>query len=890
MKNNNTKIVGKLSKRSLKHNQMRNVIAIAAIALTSLLFTALFSLGSGLVQLSQEETMRQIGSRAHGGFKAVTQAEYEKLIDNPLIRDSGYNIFIGSGKNEQLKKRQTEIRYVQPANLKFGFAKIKEGKLPEQENEAVIDTIVLDMLQVPHEVGQKVMLEFNFLGKEYQKEFVLSGWYEGDPVGGASTIYIAEQFMEKIKNGWTDEGIREYLKENTANKNGDAGLYQVNIMFKNSMNIEKNIKQVVAESGLLLGDEHIAVNWAYMSQELNNLDAVSVILLIVVFLVMMLTGFLIIYNIFKISILSDIRFYGLLKTIGTTKKQIKTLVKKQAVFLSVIGIPIGLLLGFIVGKMLLPITFNITNGNSHSGFSLQAKLWVFLFGAFFSLVTVIISCRQPSKIAGSVSPIEALKYAEESVSEKKTRKVQKDPIIRKNKRKTNGAKIYKMAFTNLSRNKKKTTIVILSMSLSVILLTEIVTLVKSFSLDAYLESKINGDFMISTTDFLYQRNGVMDFLLPEDYYEAVRGQDGVLQADSLYHCKGKMTHPLSKSGHEQFVKLYAENKLDIREHNKEQIENTRNNNAPIFESRFAYDERLLEKLEVLEGKLDLKKFESGNYILVSSLKAEGNGAESYYKPGDKVTLNFAGPQPEYKEIKDAKGNIIDYQIIIDKQKEYEVMAVVKPPYSMTERRFGLNELVTIMPTAELLKMDSRAERFAASFLVEDNKEAAVQQFLETYTTKIDPNTAFESKEAIRVEFTAMMNAIQLIGGALAFVIAIVGILNFINTMLTSVITRKREFAMLQSIGLTNAQLKKLLLYEGIYYVAFTAILSFTLGSLLSVTAVNAFNNIVLYFNYRFTLLPFLGTIPVFLVIAFIVPLIAYGFVSKHSIVERLREE
>ena len=218
------------------------------------------------------------------------------------------------------------------------------------------------------------------------------------------------------------------------------------------------------------------------------------------------------------------------------------------------------------------------------------------------------------------------------------------------------------------------------------------------------------------------------------------------------------------------------------------------------------------------------------------------------------------------------------------------MAVAEIPYSMTEKRFAINGLTTILPKDELLEQDGLAEPFAASFKVEDDKEAAFAQFLENYTRQVDPNMAYQTKEGLRGEFITMIKTVSLIGGALAFVVAIVGVLNFINTMLTSVITRKREFAMLQSIGLTDSQLKSLLLYEGIYYLVFTAISSIVVGSVLSLTVVRAFNDIAAWFNYQYTILPFVVTIPVFLFIAFGVPAIAYRYLKRYSIVERLRQE
>jgi len=871
VKNNNQKVIRHLSNKSLKNNKMRNIFAITAIALTALLFTALFSLSMGMIQLTEEQSMRQIGTWAHAGLKDVTVEEYEKLTSHPLVKDSSYDIIIGIAQNEQLIKRQTEIRYTEPKNLKFGFMELKKGKLPEKENEIVVDTIVMDMLGVPHEIGAEVSLKFNFMGKDYDETFTVSGWYEGDSVIGASQVYLSKAFLNQIMKNYTESDLVTAKKTNSLG----VGLIQADIIFKNSKHIEENLIQVIEESGYTKKEIDYGINWGYLSERSQDIDGTTLIIIIVVFIVMLLTGYLIIYNIFQISIISDIRFYGLLKTIGATKKQIQRLVKRQAVILSCIGIPIGLILGYLVGNLMLPLFLQEADGLNSTNFHVKPNPYIFLFGTLFSLITVFISCRKPGKIAGSVSPIEATKYADSKEVKKKSKKTK------------NGARLNKMALSNMARNKKKTMVVVLSMSLSVILLTEVVTLTKSFSIDQYLESMLTGDFMISSAS-LTNYSSTADLTLAEDFYNAVNSQEGIESSSRLYHNKGYLNHTLSESGQKQFQEFYDNDLLDIRDgagSNIIDVQNTLIKNAPIAEQRFAYDDPLLKKLKVLEGKIDFEKFNTGNYILVGTMT---ESKDACYSPGDMVELQFKGPDSELVKIKDEDGNITDLQWVNNTKKTYEVMAVVDIPIGMTEHRFEMNGLTTILPVEELLENDNDAECFADSLLIEDDKEVAFQSFLENYTTQVDPNTDFESKEGLRDEFESMIKTIGLVGGALSMVIAIIGILNFINTMLTSVITRKREFAMMQSIGLTNDQLKRMLLYEGLYYVCFTALISFIIGSILSVSVIRAFNNIASFFEYHFTIVPFVGVLPVFLVLAFIVPSIAYHNTKKQSIVERLR--
>ena len=191
----------------------------------------------------------------------------------------------------------------------------------------------------------------------------------------------------------------------------------------------------------------------------------------------------------------DIRHYGLLKTIGTTGKQIKKIVRIQSLLLSIIGIPTGLLLGYGTGVLLAPVIIKtVSNNNSVYYSSASANPVIFIGAALFSVITVLISCRKPSKMAGKVSPIEALRYTE-SDSLSKKRKVKK--VSKK------GISIFSMAFANMGRNRKKTFVTVLSMSLSIVLFTLTVILSNGFSMEKYLSNMISTDFIEED----YIRNG-----------------------------------------------------------------------------------------------------------------------------------------------------------------------------------------------------------------------------------------------------------------------------------------------------------------------------------------------------------------------------------------------
>lgn len=128
-----------------------------------------------------------------------------------------------------------------------------------------------------------------------------------------------------------------------------------------------------------------------------------------------------------------------------------------------------------------------------------------------------------------------------------------------------------------------------------------------------------------------------------------------------------------------------------------------------------------------------------------------------------------------------------------------------------------------------------------------------------------------------------------IGGALSIIIGLIGVVNFVNSVLTSIITRRKEFAMLQSIGMTGKQLKKMLAFEGLYYAAGTVVASAIFGTLVSLIIVRAISNSIWFFTYQFVIWPMLVVYPFLIVLTIIIPAILYKQIAKTSIIERLHQ-
>lgn len=879
MKNNNGAVIRRLSRRCMRKNRMRNVFALIAIALSGILFTAAFSLVGGAMQMAQENTMREVGGTFHAGIKAATMEQYEKTAADPLVKKSSFTIFIGIADN--ILDRQAEIRYTpEESTLPDLFITLEEGHLPREEREILVDTFTLEELGLPCALGEKVPLTFSFMGETVEEEFTLSGWYEGDHVAHASELFVSESYWLKLKGSLTDEDFVKWGE--THPEDEGTGLTAGNFFFDNASGLEEKIRTVIQNAGYEPGTElSYGVNWAYMSSRMESVDPFTFLILASAVLVILLTGYLIIYNIFQISVISDIRFYGLLKTIGTTKGQIRCLVRRQAVRLSLIGIPVGLLIGYGVGKLALPFALSISD---YQGMEIALRFdpWILVWGGGFTAFTVFLSSRKPGKIAGNVSPIEALRYTEADGKRKKGRG-------RKKKKHAARFSAVSMAWASLGRNRRTTAVVIAAISFSIILLAVIMTAVGSFQIDQFMEQRIAGDFLIGNRNVTStsHRSGDIDM---EPEYLALADRQAGIQSRTEMWVRFQSFLQINDQAAEQLRKLDEEGKLNRSPYAVDVLEERLAGERSFNGFFYGYSDALLSNLKVLEGTLDVERFQTGNYVLLGQFLGDGHlpSGDHVYHPGDRVTVEYYTEDSTFREVRDESGATVDMIYENLGEKEYEVMAVVEIPDSMNLRRYSANSCDVVLPLAELEPEDANVHRFAVSYQVEEEAQEAFEAAVKAYTDE-HTTMGYTTKESLRREFANMVTVIATIGISLAAVIALIGILNFVNAMITGILSRRREFAMLQSIGMTSTQLVKTLICEGISYIALSGVIGFLAGSLLSFLVLRALNNVLLFFEYHFQILPFVIMMPVFLVTAVLAPVAAYRNVRKKSIVELLRE-
>lgn len=374
----------------------------------------------------------------------------------------------------------------------------------------------------------------------------------------------------------------------------------------------------------------------------------------------------------------------------------------------------------------------------------------------------------------------------------------------------------------------------------------------------YVEKFVNKDFIISTADYFNFKFGNSDSKndLSTSFIEAVKQNPAFDEGGELY---------TTKILEEAFS---VENGVTSN-YNKDAEGN------PLVQL-YGADDFLLNSMEVIEGTIDWEALKSGNYVLYA-LTADDNGNiidDPNIHVGDILHFNHV-------QMDGLSSNI-------DNSFDCKVMAkVLINENTDTIRSTGFEKFY--MPTDVFLPLCEQPHLVSFPFNVVAGMEADMEKFLSSYVENIESSMNYDSKQTYINSFNDLTSLIITIGGALSIIIGLIGITNFVNSVLTSIITRRKELAMLQSIGMTGKQLKKMLSFEGLYYAAGTVVASIVFGSLVSVIIVRAISNSIWFFTYKFVIFPMFVIYPFLIALTVIIPAIIYQKIAKTSIIERLHQ-
>ncbi|MDU6783695.1 MAG: ABC transporter permease, partial [Peptoniphilus harei] len=491
MKVKNKAYIRRLSKSILNANKSRRNILLLAIALTSILFTSLFSVALGLGKSMETQTMKTVGTISHGSFKDICDEDVEILTHDKDIKDFSIREKVGILDDEKV---MAELSYMDKIGFEWSLIEKVKGKFPEKENQVFIDTATAKKLGYKGEIGEEIEVPFKiekpYTGEIIEKKsdkFIISGTFQNpiDSNVGVGQIYLSKAYVDKLS-----------LPEN----NND-----VEVMLKNSFMIrdklikiaERNGYKVVDEPGNLSDKEiRIGVNFAYIFSGDSSFDFKTFLPFLAFLILVIVAGYLIINNIFKISVNEDIKLLGLLKTIGMTKPQIKKLVHLESLAVALPAIIVGDIVGISIGKVILNKIFANNEMLTDVKLSLMVIILIILFSTAFTLLTVFLSVMRPARYAAKVSPIDASRYNETTI---------------KKKYKSEDISLGKLARRQVFSNKFRFISIILSMSLSAVILNSVLTYTGNIDLEKGISDVIVTDYNIASPKyFRYMYSGSED--------------------------------------------------------------------------------------------------------------------------------------------------------------------------------------------------------------------------------------------------------------------------------------------------------------------------------------------------------------------------------------------
>ena len=884
MKVSNRGCIRRLSLRTLLASRTRNIVAVLAIALTAVLFTSLFTIALSINEGIQQNNFRQAGGWSHGTFKYLTEEQFEELKDDPLIASWGLRRFLGMPTEVPFNKSHVEIGYSDANNAHWMYCDPVEGRLPQEgTNEAATDTHVRELLGVEPEIGAPFTVTFSVDGHTTTQTFTLCGWWEYDEAIVANHILVPESRVDAVLQevGVTPPG-----------SDGMTGEWNLDVMLRHgARSIAADLEEILENHGYQSetpGENYISigVNWGYTGAQLSDrLDPSVAAIIVGVLGLILLTGYLIIYNVFQISVAGDIRFYGLLKTIGTTPRQLRRIIRTQALLLSLVGIPIGLLLGWLLGGVLTPVITARLNGVTTV---VSVSPLLFAGAAIFALGTVLISWRRPGRLAGKVSPVEAVRYTEGKAPN------------RKGKKRGKGVSLMSMAWANLGRSRGKTFLTVLSLTLAVVLLTLTVTFTVGFDMDKYVSNFTASDFILADAG-QFQTGGDAfndEMGVPEEVIDTVNAQGDIAWSGRIYGKTGPALEFVTK---EYYRAMWG--RWNPQEVVDSMVASKDRNEDGLLADRvqlYGMEPFVLSHLTVLKGDLSKLNDPDGNYIAaVYSDDDYGNPAmDSHWaRLGDTVTIRYVEEteyyNPDTGEVYGPWENVPEGASYVDRaikyrDVDYTVAALVMVPYAFSYRYYGADEF--IMGAETFLRDTGTDSVMYYAFDTTEEANAPMESFLADYTGTQNPQFDYESKASYAGEFESFRSMFLLLGGALSFIVGLVGVLNFFNAILTGITARRRELAVLQSIGMTARQLRTMLALEGLFYTVGAALLALALIVVTAPFVGPALNGMIWFFTYRFTVWPIAVVLPLFGALGILIPVLSCRAAQRYSVVERLRQE
>lgn len=873
-------LMKKLTLKNLKLNRKRTIVTIVGIILATALLSALVTLVSSF-QYSMIEYQKQKDGDFHVKFSNVKMSELSEFKNNRNIESTFETMGMGFAKLDGCKNEDKPYAYVMAtdeAGFERGCFNLIEGRMAKNEDEIVIPRHLRTNGRIDIKVGDEITLD---IGKRYDSSTESVIWeniaYEHEAETLTDTVtkqYKVVGIMERpgygmedysaagytfvtysdelaaIDNGTKSEASEadttltvysRYTQKALRNKDAvTADIIGVDEkLFEKANN--SSVEMSAEESDRFLKEMENAKYDIYMNGYLINYECVFPIdgsfkalftVAAVVALIIILTSVYCIKNSFNISITEKIRQYGMLASVGATRRQIKSSVKTEAAMLGVVGIPVGTMSGILASLILVKVVNALSAGWLNVALSFHTSLSALILAVILSIATIYFSATGSARRAAKVTPLEAIRNTKEIKI--KSAKLKTPAII---------GRIWGIggvvSYKNIKRNKKKyrttvTSIVICSVTFIVI--SYFMSMAFSMVGMSYASTDYNIGINMSCkknldieklSELLSGIEGAKDYLVGAGYYFDVDKPEYTKEYGE--YC-GQLYDDSEDVSQEFFITVLNDKSYD-KYASDAGIKNA--DTGAILVNKGTFDVYNEKSSKYVKEEMELYKYKAGDtircgYNVYDDASSDDNAAEGDTESSTEDNSGYV----DEETINNGVRKTVDVTIagVTDK------VPIGYKGYSNTLLFMNQKGFESLWGDGKNGNEIKPGYASYSAYVVAENAD----EYQDTFEKETEGNTEYSQisfyvsnlDKQMRDE-KSLFTLLGVFAYGLIVVIALIGITNIINTLSTGMELRSREFATLRSIGMTDKQFAGMVRLESVFISVKALVIGVPLGILIS---------------------------------------------------------
>lgn len=844
-------ILNRLTIKNLRLNKKRTIVTIIGIILSTALMVGIGLLFSSFQDLMIRDTI---------GYSGKYEAKYNdvNLIKLNDIKNKNFTYFyekpIGFSKIESSNEYKPYM-YITSVNREyFDELKLIEGDIPKNENEIVISNHVITNGGLDYKVGDIVTFTYGSRNIDGNITLANNELVDGEFLtnGGTHTYKIVGIVDRSNFESYSASGYTAF----TVDVNSDNGNVNLYVMFNKNKNIIKQSEELAKELNYNGDINYNSTLLAlYGESTYGNVMSSMGGMMIIMLSLVSIGCIIVIYNSFAISVMERKKEFGLLSSIGATKKQIKKSVFYEALVVGVIGIILGILGAYIgIGTVILIINNLISDMLEYKLYLVTNYLFI-IIPVIFMIIVIGVSAFIPSRRASKVSPIEAIRQNDDIKINKK--KIRTSKLV---------LKLFgiegEIALKNIKRNKKKYRVTIVSLFISIVLF---------ISFSSYMNYTLN------------TASSVMGEV-PYDYRISYFGDDNNKEA------LDKINEIVKSSDVKEYVS-YSVGNLSII-------------------GNYTYSDEYLDFYKSAYGDDGIKALNNLKYQRIYILVLDDNSYNKYKKligldKDSVILLN------RFKGVSYGNNKRVNYDIPVinsgdinikicnfdDDEENVDTTKYCNKNIDnifVTNRSFDLIEEFTYMDDFKLIVnkklydsiLDGGTD-FTQFNIISDNTNN-----IDKLTKELDKynNVNYINIKESMKQTNNLILVVKILMYGFISLVTLIGVTSVFNTISTSMALRKREFAILRSIGLTRGGFNKMLFFESLFFgmkslifalpvsIGVTILIHYSLSDMMSISTI---------------IIPWKAII-ISIVSVFIIVLLTMMYssskIKKHNIIEQIREE